>query len=66
MTYKTISGDMFDLIAYKEYGNCNYVGELFKANERKLANLKFSAGEEIEVPEVDKKTHLKLPPWKVS
>ena len=64
MIYKTVSGDMFDFIAYKIFGDFRFTGELMKANRHLLDKIIFSAGEEIFIPAVKEKKKLKLPPWK--
>ena len=61
--YTTKSGDMFDLIAYRELGSCDYTEKLLNVNRAKLRTLKFKAGEEIILPDITQDKISKLPPW---
>ena len=62
--YLTKLNDTFDLIAYEIYGECRYTGEILKANPEKLETFIFSAGEEINLPEIEVKAATsKLPSW---
>ena len=63
MTYMTKSGEMFDLIAYKTLGSCDYTEKLLKVNRTKLQTLKFKAGESLNLPDVSQEKISKLPPW---
>ena len=64
-TYTTVQGDTFDLIAYKIFGSNNYLDLLMEANEDKLNIFVFSAGEVLNIPEVDEANTIKnLPPWR--
>ncbi len=49
-TYTTISGDTFDLIAYHEYGSCEYADRIMKANIDKIRYLIFPADISLEIP----------------
>lgn len=62
--YSTISGDTFDLIAFKVFGDCKFVSDILLANRDLLHTLIFSAGVQINIPAVERKTKSKLPPWK--
>lgn len=65
LKYKTISGDTWDMIAYKVYGDCKYISKLMEANIDKIETVIFSANIEINCPElVDTQATDKLPPWK--
>lgn len=66
--YYTISGDTWDLIAYKVYGNEKYYHQLIR-NNLKLINIAiFDANIPIIIPEIleryKESTYEKLPPWK--
>lgn len=61
--YQTKSGEMFDLIAYKTLGSCDYTEKLLNVNRTKLRTLKFSAGEKLEIPDISRDKISKLPPW---
>ena len=62
--YQTKSGDMFDYIAYKNFGDCMYTQELMRANRDKLNNFTFKSGVELNIPTVDSAENINLPPWK--
>lgn len=65
MTYTTVQGDMWDLISYKVYGDERFTDVLISANPQHNKILIFSAGIEIDVPEVEERiTSSNLPPWK--
>lgn len=61
--YKTKSGDTFESIAFEIYGDCRCAVELMKANREYLFTYQFSAGVELEVPEIKKESTLTRPPW---
>lgn len=63
--YVTIQGDMWDLIAYKVYGNEKYINLLLEANEEYRETAIFSSGVTIICPDVtiDSSTSI-LPPWR--
>lgn len=63
MTYTTKSGDMFDLVAYRQLGSCDYTEKLLNVNRTKLQTLKFKAGETLNLPDVSQDKISKLPPW---
>ena len=50
-TYVTESGDTWDAIAYKAYGNELYADRLMSANSDKLAYFVFPSGIELNIPE---------------
>ncbi len=62
-TYRTKSGDTFDLIAFRELGDCKYTEKLINANRDKIRNLIFSAGEIIIIPDISNDKIDSLPPW---
>ena len=65
MTYTTQSGDMWDYIAYKVLGSSRHTDALINANREHVATLIFSAGVELEIPDVkDEVKAAGLPPWK--
>ena len=63
-TYKTIQGDMWDLIAFKVYGKEAYISKLLEANEDLREITVFPSGVEIICPEADAETSSILPPWR--
>ena len=66
MTYTTKSGDSFDSIAYQFFGDSRYLPELINANRDLITNFIFSAGIELEIPEVQTVKKVKTPPWKTT
>ncbi len=63
-TYITISGDTWDIVAYKVYGNEMYMDMLIKANIEHKDTYIFTAGVELTFPEIDLEVSETLPPWK--
>lgn len=63
-TYITISGDTWDIVAYKAYGNEMYMDMLIKANIEHKDTYIFPAGVELTLPEIDLEVSESLPPWK--
>lgn len=63
-TYTTISGDMWDQIAYMQMGSVLYTDKLMKANAEYAAIVVFRAGVVLTIPEVEGRQNTELPPWK--
>ena len=64
-SYKTVSGDTFDFIAFKTLGSCNYTEALINANRQYLDTFIFSAGVELTIPDIEEEQKATpLPPWK--
>lgn len=63
-TYTTISGDTWDIVAYKVYGNEMYMDMLIKANLEHKDTYIFPAGVVLDIPEIDLEVSASLPPWK--
>ena len=63
-TYTTISGDTWDIVAYKAYGNEMYMDMLIKANIEHKDTYIFPAGVVLTLPEIDLEVSETLPPWK--
>ncbi len=63
-TYTTISGDMWDKIAYEEMGSSLYVDQLMKANEEYLDYFIFPAGVVLAIPALKEEEAEALPLWK--
>ena len=61
--YKTISGDTWDLIAYKQYGDETYMRTLIEANPQLSETLRFDSNVEIKVPVLPTETSDNLPFW---
>lgn len=62
--YKTVQGDTWDVIAYRELGSTNYTDQLMHANLEHVGTLLFPAGVMLRLPEIKEKTSRDLPPWK--
>ena len=63
-TYTTISGDTWDIVAYKAYGNEMYMDMLIKENIEHKDTYIFPAGVKLTLPEIDLEVSETLPPWK--
>jgi len=63
-TYKTLSGDMWDKIAYEQMGSVLYTDKLIRANAEYAALFVFPAGVVLTIPEVEDEANMELPPWK--
>lgn len=63
-TYRTISGDMWDKIAYEEMGSSLYVDKLMKANAEYLHYFVFPAGVVLTIPALEEDEAEELPLWK--
>lgn len=63
-TYITISGDMWDKIAYEQMGSVLYTDKLIRANAEYAALFVFPAGVVLTIPEVTDEANMELPPWK--
>ena len=62
--YNTVSGDVWDWVAYKKLGNCLHMEKLINANREMVSTFVFKAGEELTLPEIDTTKVAKLPPWR--
>lgn len=65
-TYITKQGDMWDLIAYRMYGNEYKMHVLMDANPDHITTVIFPAGIVLTIPAIDTEKPQNLPPWKVS
>ncbi|WP_373220883.1 tail protein X [Mediterraneibacter gnavus] len=63
-TYTTISGDMWDKIAYEQMGSVLHLDKLIKANVKYAALFVLPAGIVLTIPEVEDEVNMELPPWK--
>ena len=63
-TYTTVAGDLWDYIAYREMGSCQYMNLLIDANRQYADTAVFSAGTVLNIPDVEKKAAYAAPPWK--
>ncbi len=62
--YLTISGDTWDMIAYKVYKNEYYMDELMDANPKLLDYTIFPSGILVVCPDIELEDLQTLPPWK--
>lgn len=63
-TYTTVSGDTWDIVAYKAYGNEMYMDTLIKANIEYKDTYIFLAGVVLTLPEIELTVSESLPLWK--
>ena len=63
-SYTTISGDMWDKIAFERMGSVLHTDKLMKANVKYASSYVFPAGVVLTIPEVEDEEDLELPPWK--
>lgn len=63
-TYTTITGDTWDLIAYKVYGNESYMTTLLEANQNYLDTIIFKGGIELTCPDIETETVESTAPWR--
>ena len=64
--YRTIQGDTWDLIAFREYsgyGGEKLTSELIAANPEHIDTVIFPAGVELVIPEANVPMSKSLPPW---
>ncbi len=64
-TYTTVSGDMWDLISKKVYGDEKFTDVLINANPEYRMLYTFPAGITLDIPEIEERISADdLPPWK--
>lgn len=63
-TYTTKSGDMWDLIAYRQLGSTSYTDLLINANLEHKDTYLFPSGAVLTLPEIERPINNLLPPWK--
>lgn len=62
-SYRTIQGDTWDIIAYREYQSERLMSALLEANPDYVDVVIFPAGIVLNVPEVELSVPSTLPPW---
>ena len=65
--YRTVSGDTWDLISFKVYGDEIYYHELIRANPNLIDIAIFNSDIPVIIPDLlieDNIDYDKLPPWK--
>lgn len=63
-TTKTRSGEYWDEISLRLYGDEHHIAELMAANYDKRRISRFSYGVEVNVPQITAQPASSLPPWK--
>ena len=63
-TARTIAGDFWDLLSFRQYGSEFYEDQLIEANPDLHLVVRFDAGKTINVPEVEPMPIAGLPPWR--
>lgn len=64
MNYTTVSGDTFDIIAYKMYRDEKQALSIIESNIEYANVVIFSGGILLNIPEVKTVSTINLPPWK--
>ena len=63
MTYRTLAGDTFDILALDAYNDEFLAGELIRANPQHAGVVVFEAGVELTIPALAQAAPGSLPPW---
>ncbi|MCL2588642.1 MAG: tail protein X [Oscillospiraceae bacterium] len=63
-TYRTVQGDMWDLIAYNQLGDTAHTDKLINLNQQYREYYIFPAGIVLALPDIDPDLPGVLPPWK--
>ena len=63
-TYITVQGDTWDMISFKVYGTSKYIGLLMENNYDLLDIFLFSAGIDVNVPELPEEEENDIPDWR--
>ncbi len=63
-TYKTMQGDMWDAIAFRELGSESHTAALMRENLQHIDMYSFPAGIVLLLPDVGEQNSGELPPWK--
>lgn len=66
MTYTTIQGDTWDMIAYKLFQKESLMVQIMNANYDYVDTAVFGAGVVLNIPTIFTETAADLPPWKVN
>lgn len=64
-TMKAIKNETFDSISLLLWGDEKYAGQLLAANPSTCHLMRFSGGEEINIPQFEATDNSALPPWKL-
>ena len=60
---KTMQGDTFDEVAYREYGSTRHAEALMKANREHIETQEFEAGVELEGITLESSQEVVKAPW---
>lgn len=63
-TYRTVAGDVWDMIAHKALGSTRHTERLINANRDKIETFIFKAGVELTLPQIETTQVTRLPPWR--
>lgn len=63
-TYTTVSGDIWDDIAYRKLGGERYTSLLMESNTQYLDIVVFPAGVVLALPEINTPIPENVPPWR--
>ena len=63
--YSTIQGDVWDIIAFKVYGDTDLTCLLLDANPAYVKTTIFDSGVLLTVPDAPEETTSDLPPWRL-
>ena len=63
-TYRTVQGDMWDLIAHTQLGSDAHVDKLINLNQQYIGYYIFPAGIVLKLPDIQPGTPAIAPPWK--
>jgi phage tail protein X len=63
-TVRTIQGDFYDLITYRQFGSEYYMTQLIEANLDFYSVVRFNAGAVLTLPEVEPEPIQGLAPWR--
>ena len=63
--YSTIQGDVWDMIAFKVYGDTDLTYLLLDANPAHVGTAIFDADVLLTVPEAPEESTADLPPWRL-
>ena len=64
MGYTTVSGDTFDIISYKQYGDEKQAIHIIESNIEYANIVIFGSGVTLNIPEIEIIKPSNLPPWK--
>lgn len=67
-TYKTVQGDTWDIISFKQYGSELFTKELVEANPTQRNTMIFGAGTSLTIPDIttEQRQQTNAPPWRKS